>query len=45
MDDQLNYITEFLEKIAKEDDLSTACGSYFRLEELEKMTKIDLGIH
>ena len=45
MDEELNYLADYLEKIANEEDISKVCEEYFKLEELEKMNKIELGIH
>ena len=45
MDEELNYLADYLEKISNEDDISKICKNYFKLEELEKKSKIELGIH
>ena len=44
MDEELNYLADYLEKIAKDDNLAKTCEAYFKLEELEKMSKNELGI-
>ena len=40
MDEELKYLADYLESIANEDDISRVCENYFKLEELEKMTKV-----
>ena len=39
MDEELNYLADYLEKISNSEDISKVCEEYFRLRDLEKMTK------
>eukprot|EP00828_Plagiopyla_frontata_P036069 TRINITY_DN47700_c0_g1_i3.p1 TRINITY_DN47700_c0_g1~~TRINITY_DN47700_c0_g1_i3.p1 ORF type:complete len:153 (+),score=14.52 TRINITY_DN47700_c0_g1_i3:269-727(+) len=45
MDEELNYLADYLEKISNSEDISKVCEEYFRLRDLEKMTKNQLTIY